>query len=71
MINKADYASHSFRIGAATTAIATGIPAWLIKTLSRWSSNAYMDYTMVPQKTPFAVPHIDTTHQPLWDPDLS
>ena len=43
-INQADYASHSFRVGAATTAAAMGIPAWLIKTLGRWRSNAYMDY---------------------------
>ena len=32
-INQINYALHSFRIGAATTAAATGLPAWLIKTL--------------------------------------
>jgi len=37
-------ASHSFRIGAATTAAATGLPPWLIKTLVRWSSDAYETY---------------------------
>ena len=47
-INQANYASHSFRIGAATTAAAAGIPAWLIKTLGRWSSNAYMTYIRCP-----------------------
>ena len=30
-INQSNYASHSFRIGAATTAAAAGIPAWLIE----------------------------------------
>jgi len=35
------YASHSFRIGAATTAAEAGLPPWLIQTLGRWSSNCY------------------------------
>ena len=41
------YSSHSFRIGAATTAAAAGLPAWLIKNLGRWSSNAYLTYGTV------------------------
>ena len=41
-IDQINYASHSFRIGAATTAAAAGLPAWLIKTLGRWNSNAYL-----------------------------
>ena len=36
-INIADYAGHSFRIGAATTAASKGLPHWLIQTLGRWS----------------------------------
>ena len=33
-VNQINYASHSFRIGAVTTAAAAaGLPAWLIKTL--------------------------------------
>ena len=43
--------SHSFRIGAATTAAAAGHPRWLIQTLGRWSSNCYRQYIRVPQIT--------------------
>jgi len=38
------YASPSFRISAATTAAAAGLPAWLIKAMGRWSSEAYQTY---------------------------
>ena len=39
---------HSFRIGAATTAAARGVPVHLIKTLGRWSSDAYQIYIRTP-----------------------
>ena len=35
------YTSHSYRIDVAITVAATGLLAWLIKTLGRWSSEAY------------------------------
>ena len=74
-VNQADYASHSFRIGAATTAAAAGIPAWLIRTLGRWSSNVYMDYIWCPRTALSTIPHIlsnaDAIYQPSWDPDSS
>ena len=39
-LDQLQYASHSLRIGAATTAAAARIPVWMIKTLGRWNSNA-------------------------------
>ena len=47
-INIADYAGHSFRIGAATTAASKGSPHWLIQTLGRWSSDCYLRYIRTP-----------------------
>ena len=41
------YSGHSFRIGAATSAAAAGIPDHLIKTLGRWESSAYLTYIVL------------------------
>ena len=43
--------SHSFRIGAATTAAAAGYPRWLIQALGRWSSDCFRDYLRVTDHT--------------------
>ena len=68
-----NYASHSFRIGAATTAAAAGLPTWLIKTLGRWSSNAYLTYVRCPNSVIASVPKTlssaAVTDQPIWNPD--
>lgn len=42
------YSSHSFRIGAVTIAASRGIPNHLIKTLGRWSRDAYLLYIRTP-----------------------
>jgi len=74
-LNQMDYASHSFRIGAATTAAAAGLPAWIIKSLGRWSSNAYLSYIhRQPSLTPTIhqlLSRTDATNQPTWDSDTT
>ena len=42
---------HSFRIGAATSACAQGIPDQDIQRLGRWKSDAYRRYIRIPQFT--------------------
>ena len=41
-VEASDFNSHSFRIGAASTAAANGMEDSLIKTLDRWESDAYL-----------------------------
>ena len=65
--------SHSFRIGAASTAAAAGHPRWLIQSLGRWSSNCYKDYIRVPPTTLAHVSQslssLSVSTCPLVDPD--
>lgn len=44
------YAGHSFRIGAATTAALAGIPDSSIQTLGRWHSADYLQYIRSPKE---------------------
>ena len=67
------YSSNSFRIGAATTSAAAGLPPWLIKTLGRWNSNAYMTYIRcsphVLRWIPALMARTNASNQTAWNPD--
>ena len=54
-VNNTQYASHSFRIGAATTVAQRGIPESLIKTLGRWENSAYLLYIRTSRETLYSV----------------
>ena len=41
-IDESKYSGHSFRIGAATSAAAAGVPDHMIKMMGRWESSAYL-----------------------------
>ena len=43
-LNTAVYKGHSFRIGAATSAAARGVPLSVIQNMGRWKSNAFHNY---------------------------
>ena len=64
------YASHSFRIGAATSAAEAGLPPWLTQTLGRWSRNCFTLYIRTPpsvlQKVPGLLAATNTSGQGIW-----
>jgi hypothetical protein len=45
-LNATSYSGHSFRRGGATAAAINGMTEMEIKTLGRWSSNAYLRYVL-------------------------
>ena len=65
--------SHSFRIGAATTAARMGHPRWLIQSMGRWTSDCFRDYIRIPDET-IAKVSSSMLHQTVttegFDPDL-
>ena len=45
-----EYAGHSFRIGAATSAALAGIEDSTIQTLGKWQSSAFLQYIRMPKE---------------------
>ena len=66
------YASCSFRIGAATTAAEAGLPPWLIQTLGGWSSNFFTFYIRTPasilQQVPTLRASASSSGHGVWNP---
>ena len=55
-LNSGEFAGHSFRIGAATTATSANLPPWLIKVFGRWSSDCFERYIKTPPSVLAQVP---------------
>ena len=60
-----NFTSHSFRVGAASTAASLGVPDYLIKALGRWNSNAYLLYVKLLRHQVSTVSRLMALSQPF------
>ena len=71
-LNLSNVSSHSFRIGAATTAAGAGHPRWLIQSLGRWTSDCFRSYIRIPNSTIANVSRsmVNASYNKTFDPDV-
>ena len=61
-LNSQNYAGHSFRIGAATTAAECGLEDSVIKALGRWESSAFQVYIRTPRDRLASISQLLSSH---------
>ena len=54
-VDSAAYSGHSFWISAATVTAKSGVPAFMIKLLGRWESEAFQLYIQLPRESLTAI----------------
>ena len=60
-----NFTSHSFQVGAASTAASLGVPDYLIKALGRWDSDAYLLYVKLSRHQVATVSRLMALSQPF------
>ena len=64
-IDSTSYSGHSFQIGAASAAASVGVPAYFIKMLGRWESEAYLLCIRTTRECLASMSHLSSPSPPL------